>query len=262
VTPRSSSLPEEVATVLATTLDAARDVLGERFVGMYLYGSLATGDFTPERSDIDFVVVTDGELADATVAALSDMHARLAASGERWFRHLEGSYIPRADMRRYEPGSARHPHLSVGEALRVEHHGADSVIQRHVLRAQGIVLAGPEPRTFIDPVKPEALSAAIVELLRGFWARQLVEDDFLRPREYQVFAVLTMCRALNSLERGTLLSKPAAARWALETLEPPWPEIVERALAWPRGDQADGLDETRAMIRRALESANQGRQGT
>jgi len=239
---RSSSLPTEVVAVLESTLAGARDLLRERFVGMYLYGSLATGDFTPERSDIDFLVVTDAELPEVIVAALAEMHARFAASGEPWFSHLEGSYIPRADMRRYDPKTARHPHLSVGEALRIEQHGADSVIQRWVLREQGVVLAGPEPRTFIDPVTPSELRAAIVELLRGFWARQLVDDDFLAPREYQVFAVLTMCRALNTLESGAMLSKPAAARWAIEMLDEPWPAIVQRALAWPHGDQADGLE--------------------
>ncbi|MGH7291237.1 MAG: aminoglycoside adenylyltransferase domain-containing protein [Myxococcota bacterium] len=246
-------IPPEVAEVLDSLLAGARAVLGERFIGMYLYGSLATGDFTPERSDIDFLVVTDDVLPDAVVASLAEVHARLAATGGRWFAHLEGSYIPRADMRRYDPNAATHPHLSIGEALRIEQHGADWVIQRWVLREHGVVLAGPAPRTFIDPVTQSELRAAIGELLRGFWARQLVENDFLAPREYQVFAVLSMCRALHTLERGGMLSKDKAARWAIGALDGPWPAIIERALAWPHGDQHDGLDETRALIRHTLE---------
>jgi hypothetical protein len=245
--------------VLEATLAGAREVLGARFAGMYLYGSLATGDFAPERSDIDFLVVTEVELPDATVAALADLHARLAASGDPWFAHLEGSYVPREAMRRYDPEGARHPHLPVGEALRIEQHGADWVIQRWVLREHGVVLAGPEPRTFIDPVTRPELRAAVAELVRGFWARQLVENDFLAPREYQVFAVLSMCRALHTLECGGMLSKTAAARWAAGRLGDPWRATVERALAWPRGDQAGGLEETRALIRHVLEQANEGR---
>jgi hypothetical protein len=245
-------LPAEIAPVLQSVLAGAREVLGARFAGMYLYGSLATGDFNPERSDIDFAVVTDDVLPDASVAALAELHARLAASGERWFAHLEGSYIPRAAMRRYDP-DARHPNLSIGEPLKVEPHGADWVIQRWVLREHGVVLAGPHPRTFIDPVTQAELRDAVAELLRGFWSRQLVESEFLAPREYQVFAVLSMCRALRTLEHGDMLSKAAAARWAIETLAPPWPAVIARALAWPHGDQSDGLDETRALIRCVLE---------
>ena len=37
-------------------------ILGGRFSGLYLYGSLALGDFDPCSSDIDLIVVTGPEL--------------------------------------------------------------------------------------------------------------------------------------------------------------------------------------------------------
>lgn len=40
-------------------LSGVREVLGEQFYGMYLQGSRGLGDFDPDSSDIDFVVVTD-----------------------------------------------------------------------------------------------------------------------------------------------------------------------------------------------------------
>jgi predicted nucleotidyltransferase len=48
----------DVNEVLLTLLDNVRAILGDYFTGMYLYGSLASGDFDPRRSDIDFLVVT------------------------------------------------------------------------------------------------------------------------------------------------------------------------------------------------------------
>ncbi len=246
-------LPADVASALATVLAGAREVLGARFVGLYLDGSLATGDFARERSDIDFLVVTSEVLSDEVVAALADMHERLSATGAWPFaEHLEGSYIPLAAMRRYDPDDARHPLLPIGARLRIEPHDVDGVITRWILREHGVVIAGPEPRSFIDPVGAAELRGAVVALLRGFWARQLVADDFLRPREYQCFAVLTMCRALHALERGEMVSKPAAARWALENLDGKWRDVVARALTWPTGNQSDALEETRDFIRHAL----------
>jgi len=50
----------EVNAVLQELLSGARALLGPRFVGMYLDGSLAIGDFDPGKSDLDFVVVTEG----------------------------------------------------------------------------------------------------------------------------------------------------------------------------------------------------------
>lgn len=57
-----------VNAVLADLLDRAREILGDQFVGMYLYGSLAGGDFNPQRSDIDFVIVTHDLLAQPVIA--------------------------------------------------------------------------------------------------------------------------------------------------------------------------------------------------
>lgn len=246
-------LPADVAAVLDSLRAGAREILGSEFVGLYLYGSLATGDFNPERSDIDFVVVTEGVLSDDDVAALGEMHARLASSGDHWAAHLEGSYIPRAALRRWDPADARHPHLAHDAPFQFTEHGADWVIQRHVLRERGVVLAGPEPRTLIDPVTQADLRAAIARLLREFWREKGSSDDFLAPRAYQAFAVLTMCRALHTLERGEISSKPAAARWAILNLDAPWRPVIARALAWPHGEQHDGLDEARALIRYTLE---------
>ena len=53
-----------VNATLADLLDRVRGIAGGHLFGMYLYGSLASGDFDPARSDIDFLVVTDGELPD------------------------------------------------------------------------------------------------------------------------------------------------------------------------------------------------------
>jgi len=70
-------------------------ILGNQFIGMYLYGSLASGGFNPETSDIDFLVVTSDELSSERIDALENMHASLAVSGLKWAAKLEGAYIPK-----------------------------------------------------------------------------------------------------------------------------------------------------------------------
>lgn len=93
----------DVNAVLHAFLADVRTILGADFVGLYLYGSLALGDFNPDRSsDIDFLVVTADEIPRATIAALAAMHERMAASESRWATELEGSYIPVNAVRRYD----------------------------------------------------------------------------------------------------------------------------------------------------------------
>lgn len=247
----------DVNAVLHALLSRVRTVLGHHFVGLYVHGSLAGGDFEPQRSDIDFVVVTDDELSDEVLLALEAMHARITASGLEWATKLEGSYIPRQALRRYDPTHARHPSLRVDGSFGVGQHGSDWVIQGHVIREQGIVVAGPAPQTLIDPVWPDDLRQAVQAMLREWWAPMLHEPARLHTGEYQAYAILTMCRALFTLQHGAVVSKPVAARWAQQALGERWAALIERASAWRHDAQLDALNETLDFIRYTLERSQQ-----
>ena len=75
----------------------------------------------------------------------------------------------------------------------------------------------------------------------------------LQSSEYQAYAILTMCRALYTLQHGTVVSKPVAARWAQETLGERWAALIERAAAWRHDAPLDELNETLDFIRYTLE---------
>lgn len=244
----------EVNAVLQGLLAEERAVLGEQFVGLYVCGSLASGGFDPQRSDIDFVVVTAGELPEETLAALTAMHARISQSGLQWATRLEGAYIPQQGLRRYDP-AARYPWLGVDGHFAVEPFDHGWVIQLHMLRERGLVLAGPDAASLIDPISPDNLRDAQRAMLQEWWAPQLDDHTRLRNREYQAYAVLTMCRALYTLEHGTIVTKAEAARWAQDTLDKRWAACIERALAWPRGPQPDELPQTLDLIHYTLERA-------
>ncbi len=248
----------DVNAVLNMLLLSVQTILGNHFIGMYLYGSLASGDFDPQRSDIDFVVVTADELPDEMLPALKAMHARIAASGSTWATELEGSYIPQHALRRYDPTHALHPHIDRGGgSLRVEQHDTDWVIQRHILREQGVVVAGPAPQALIDPVLPNELRWAVLGILRGWWAPMLHDAARLHSPGYQAYAILTMCRALYTLQYGTIVSKPVAARWAQAALGRRWAALIERALEWRHDAQFDNVSETQDFIRYTLERSRQ-----
>jgi hypothetical protein len=247
-----------VNAILGVLLSGVKDTLGNRFIGLYLYGSLSSGDFDPERSDIDFLVVTDGELPDEMLASLAAMHARIAAGGSPWAKRFEGSYIPQQALRRYDPDHAQHPSIGVDWSFGVNGHGSDWIIQRYVIREQGVVVAGPPPQPLIDPVLQDDLRRAVLETLHGWWAEQLRHQVHLQTREYQAYAVLTMCRALYTLEKGVIVSKPVAARWAQHALDARWAGLIERALAWREEDGIDDLQETLEFIRYALERSQDG----
>jgi hypothetical protein len=245
----------EVNATLSALLDGARGVLGDRFVGLYLYGSLAYGDFDPERSDVDFLVVTDGLVDAATAEALAEMHARLWASGGRWARKLEGAYLPRALLRRYDPAEPPSPYVNEGR-FSVGPLGVDWIIQRHVLREQGIAVAGPDLKPLIDPVSPDELRACVRDNLGEWWAPMLETPDArLDDGGYQSYAVLSMCRTLHTLATGINGTKVEAAQWAMATLPARWKPLIAWASDWRPGDAGGHRVETLEFIRYTVDAA-------
>lgn len=251
----------DVNAVLAELLSNIQVVLGRNFRGMYLHGSLALGDFAPDRSDIDVVVVTETEVTQEQFEALRSMHARFNASSSPWATEVEAAYIPRDALRRYDPANASHPHIVRGdETLVIEHFHTDWIVQRAILREHGVIVAGPAPHTLIDPVDPQSLRRAVADIATSWLEPEFLaagEPVALRQRGYQPYMVLTLCRMLYTLEFGTVVSKPAAARWAQQALDQCWDDLIEPALAWRKDHQHmprdDEVDRTLALIEHTVE---------
>jgi hypothetical protein len=225
---------------------------------MYLYGSLASGDFDPASSDVDVVVVTDGKLTEKTIWKLRDLHDRIMVSGMPLASELDGAYIDQEALRCYEFETAVHPHFERGERLLVEQFHSDWVIQRYVLREMGVVVAGPDPRPMIDPISCDDLRRAVLDLL-WWWEEQLIDPSLLSQGGYQAYAILSMCRILYTMQFGAIVSKPIAGQWAIANLGARWKPLIERAFQWVPGFDVDRLDETQDFIRYTLERCQSSR---
>jgi predicted nucleotidyltransferase len=240
----------EVNEILGLLLFNAKEILGDGFVGMYLYGSLSSGDFDPNSSDIDFLVVTTDIVADKTISELEAMHNRIWATGLKWASKLEGSYVPKELIRHHDPDGAPCPTVNEG-AFFVDKRGSDWIIQRHIVREYGVVLAGPDPKTLIDPVTADDIRGSVLGILQEWWFPMLDDPSWLRNHgsEYQAFAVISMCRVLHALEHGTIVSKPTSIQWAREKLGEPWLPLIEKAVAASRHeDPGNFLAETLDFI--------------
>ena len=143
----------EVNAILQELLESVKSVLGSHFIGLYLEGSLANGDFDQD-SDIDFVVVTDDNVSENLFSELQAMHERIVAIDSWCAIQLEGSYISQYALRRHDPEHALHPNIERGngERLKLVLHDDTWIIHRSILRKSGITLIGPDHETLIDPI--------------------------------------------------------------------------------------------------------------
>jgi len=242
----------EINLLLNELLAGIRHALGRQFVGLHVHGSLANGDFAPGRSDIDFLVMTEQELSLDEIGRVKAMHHSLTHSSLPWADVLEGGYISRKELRRYNVATAFHPSLRVDGSFDIDGYGSDWIIQRHLIRKNAIVIAGPDPKTLIDEVTPDQLREAQLGILREWWLPQLVDSHRIERDDYQAYAVLTICRAFYTVTKGDVASKPAAAHFAQRALGEPWASLINEAERWREGMPLNRFDETLAFIRFTL----------
>jgi hypothetical protein len=218
----------ELNAVLAALVHGAQAAIGDAFVGAYLQGSFAVGDFD-QHSDVDFIVVVRDELTDNQVAALQAVHGRLWNLESEWAKHLEGSYFPVAVLRDWREARSPLWYLDHGSQVLVRSSHCNTAVVRWVVREWGITLAGPPPASLVEPVPIAVLREWMREVMLD-WGRQILDDPApYRNRFYQGYIVLSYCRMLHDLVEGRPGSKRAGAEWAKVHLEPRWSPLIDRA---------------------------------
>lgn len=77
----------ELTAVLKEMVEGIQGILAGNFLGAYLQGSFAVGDFDCD-SDVDFIVAVKEELSDVRVEALQALHKRIYHLNSEWAKHL------------------------------------------------------------------------------------------------------------------------------------------------------------------------------
>jgi hypothetical protein len=226
-----------------------------------LRGSLVTGGFRVESSDIDLLAVTERLVSEAEFARLLAWHNAIGQADHPFAKRFEIAYIDRANLRRFEPGH-RFPTLGQGETLVWAEHQSNWILERWMVREQGVALAGPPPKTLIDPVEAGEMAVAVRDRLQDWaaWASDIHDPEWHWPRAHKAYVVETMCRALYTLARGAIGSKQQSVAWAREELPEPWRSLVERSQSWRTDQTVDDslIVPVRAFVLWAAERALAG----
>jgi hypothetical protein len=237
----------ELNAVLVRLVAGVKEALGDTFVGAYLQGSFAVGDFD-QHSDVDFITVAADELSENTVESLQVVHGRTYDLPSEWAKHLEGSYFPAETLGNLDACGIPLWYLDHGSRHLVLSDHCNTLVVRWTLREHGVVLDGPDPATLVGPV-PVALLRREMSQTMIDWGREiLAEPGRFGNRFYQSFIVLSYCRMLHDLHTGRVGSKRAGARWALETLDGSWGQLIDRA--W------DGRPDPAASVRQPADPAD------
>jgi predicted nucleotidyltransferase len=192
--------PPEVAGLLGRLrerLAARADV-----VGVYVYGSLVTGDYSPAASDIDVVTLMRREPDQAMIGELTELHTALAGTGGP-VDQLHCLYVA-ADA------------ASDPERLCTYWFGDRmtqwqmKLLTRAELAMAGVALHGPWPPPGVEPVPLADLQAAVYEEATGYW-RQISRQRRLWLQDTWIdHALVALPRAEALLTTGDMITKGEA----------------------------------------------------
>lgn len=218
----------ELDAVLRQLVNSIQQILHDNFIGAYLQGSLAVGDFD-EHSDVDYIIAINRELSGSQLQELQSMHQRIFNLEEEWARHLEGSYFPTGILRDFNQSGSELWYLDNGSNMLVRSNHCNKTAVRWILREKGVVLSGPEPSTLIDPIPVNVLRRAILKSINESGQEILTNPEPYNNHFYQTFIVLQYCRKLHNLHTGTVGSKRSGAEWAKRNLDRSWADLIDRA---------------------------------
>lgn len=225
--PFPTSYPD-LNNVLQDLVESAQEILRDNFLGTYLQGSFAVGDYDL-HSDVDFIIVIEEEPTSDQIHDLQVMHERIYCLDSRWAQHLEGSYFPKEILRHYSHRGKKLWYLDNGSRSLIESNHCNTIVVRWVVRENGVALAGPPPETLVDPIPIEMLREEILEVITD-WGGEIIDNpERYNNRFYQTFIVLSYCRMLHDLSTGTVGSKLTGAEWAKVNLDPSWSGLIDRA---------------------------------
>ncbi|MBA2276922.1 MAG: DUF4111 domain-containing protein [Chloroflexia bacterium] len=231
----------DLLDILRSSLD---EILSGKLVGLYAFGSLVTGEFDPDLSDIDLAAAIAADLDDTEYARLETMHAAIAQANPRWDDRIEVGYISVELLRSFDPRDCIAV-ISPGEPFHRRAANDSWLFNLRVLREHGLTLSGPPPRSLISPIASDDLARALGGAMR-MWRAWLPDAEPVMHAKPQAYVILTMCRALYAHQHAAFVSKREAARWAAPEL-PEWSSLIRDALAWydSRQDMDIDLDATR-----------------
>lgn len=238
--------------------EVVRSTLGDRILGVYLYGSAVAGGLKP-ASDLDLFVVADRRTSPEQRRAMIDKLRPLSAQAARprHWRPVEltvaalpdlvpARYPPRVD---FQSGEWLRGQFDAGAARPWRTPNSDLLVVLAQVRRTSTALVGPAATSVIPHIPTEALARAMIDEIS-----HLLDD--LESDTTNV--LLTLARIWYTLATSDFASKDAAANWALAQMDAPVPAL-ELARDAYLGTTADTGPDRAARANRHVEAATAAR---
>lgn len=228
---------EQLNKLLNLLLSQMKDILGEKLVGLYIYGSLVWGDFDYEISDIDLLAAISTDLNEKEFNKLKQIQDEIVKEYKKFDNRLEIAYMSLSALKTFKIQRSKIAIISPGEPFHIKEAGIDWLMNWYFVRENSITIFGPDPKTIIEPISKEEFIQCVKDQVKD-WPNWIPQNH---KRKFQSYAILTMCRALYAYKNGVQVSKKQAALWVQKKL-PEWSSLIQNALKWREDWKNEDVD--------------------
>jgi hypothetical protein len=245
-----------INTILSEWVDGLKHLLGEKIIGLYLSGSLAYGDFVPERSDIDLQAVVRSPLTKDELRSVEQLHRDIERRCPEWAERIECSYVPLELMRQLTAPATPRPWWGFGTLFAEALAGNEWIINHYLLSWHGIALEGPAFSKLVASIALQNVQQASARDLLQEWLPKIDDGAWLSNSHNQSYLVLNLCRILHTVIQGQTASKKVAGEWAKATY-PQWENLIAEAERWVYGNEMKRQADAAAFVRFAVDRVNE-----
>jgi hypothetical protein len=225
------ALAEVVTEAITQYLSACDAAVPDLVVGLHIVGSLALGDFRPDRSDIDVVAVVRERPDHAERSALADVHRTHAPT-------IDGPYLTAAVLAAEPVDVGPVAHHVDGHFVIDDCHEVSPVTWA-ILDRDAITVRGVRPAELGVRSDPDAVRRFSAANLQSYWTgwaaytaaviAELPGDSPVDARLLE-WGVLGAARVHLAATTGEVVSKSAAGTRARSTAGEEWHSVLQLAL--------------------------------
>ena len=216
--------------ITETFTKQSRQILDDKLVGIYLHGSAVMGCFSPDKSDVDLLVVVNSTVPDDIKKRYMDMVTEL--SSEAPAKGIEMSIIRESDCDPFVYPTPFELHFSIAHLEWYRNDpddyiskmkGTDKDLAAHVTitRHRGRALYGkPIEAVFGEVSEDDYFDSILCDI------ENAVEDIENDP----MYIVLNLARVLAYKNEKMVLSKKEGGEWGINALPVIYRPVLEMAL--------------------------------
>ena len=216
--------------ITETFTKQSRQILDDRLVGIYLHGSAVMGCFSPDKSDVDLLVVVNSTVPDDIKKRYMDMVTEL--SSEAPAKGIEMSIIRESDCDPFVYPTPFELHFSIAHLEWYRNDpddyiskmkGTDKDLAAHVTitRHRGRTLYGKPIEAVFGEVSEDNYFDSILCDIEN--AVEDIEND-------PMYIVLNLARVLAYKNEKMVLSKKEGGEWGINALPVVYGPVLEMAL--------------------------------